>query len=126
MGVVGSTFNRRRHERFVLPPMYTPVTVRLGARQEREGHCYDVSEGGVQFELDQPIDLGTAVEIKFEFPGKDDESARTVRAFGNIVWIDDSEPGPVRMAATFTRFAHAVDRERLFTRITSGQLARAA
>jgi hypothetical protein len=126
--VVGSTFNRRRHERFMLAPMYTPVSLRLGSQTEftRDGHCYDVSEGGVQFELDHPIDLGTAVEIKFELPGQVDEEARTVRAFANIVWIDDSEPGPVRMAATFTRFAHSGDRERLFSRITSGLLARAA
>ena len=125
---MASTFNRRRHERFVLPPMYTPVAVRLGTQTAfaRDGHCYDVSEGGVQFELDHPIDLGTAVEIKFELPGDLDEEARTVRAFANIVWRDDSEPGPVRMAAAFTRFAHAGDREKLFSHIISGQLARAA
>jgi hypothetical protein len=108
--------------------MYTPVLVDTGGGPEqiRDGHCYDVSEGGVQFELDEPIELGTAVEIKLELPGQIDDPARTVRAFANIVWIDASEPGPVRMAAAFSRFAHASDRERLFGRIVSGQLARAA
>lgn len=108
--------------------MYTPVAVRLLGESEfsRDGHCYDVSESGVQFELDEPLPPGTPVEVRLELPGDIDDHQRPVRALANIVWQDQSEPGPTRMAATFTRFSNMADRQRLFARITSGQLVRAA
>jgi len=130
--VVGCSLNRRRHERFSLPPMYTSLTVNVMSEPkiQCEGHCYDISEGGVQFELDDAIPRGTPVQLLIELPSslvdEDECGERAVAVIANVVWIDSSEPGPVRMAAVFSRFARADDRERLFRHITSGRLVRAA
>ena len=124
------TINRRRFERFSLPPMYTPVAVRLLADDayEFEGHAYDVSEGGLQFELDYAIEPGTPVALTLLLPGPGSQEERSVCVYANVIWVgvDEDEPGPVRMAAAFTRFARAEDKERLFRVIGSGRLARAA
>lgn len=123
--------NRRRFERFAVQPMYTPVIVRLQGLDgaELHGHAYDVSEGGVRFELDQPVPPGTAVSIRIKLPGLDRNGTdHGVLVLGNVVWaaVDDDEPGPVRMAVAFTRFPVARDRERLLAQLTSGRFARAA
>lgn len=118
--------NRRRYDRLPLRPMYTPVVVRTndGERFDYEGHVYDISEGGVQFELDRPIPAGSEVTLKITLPIDraidhcEDEMGRTAFAYGNVVWTDDSEPGPARMAVEFTRFARFGDRERLLKRIS--------
>jgi hypothetical protein len=124
------TINRRRFERFALRPMYTRVVVRLVADQsyDFEGHAYDVSEGGIRFELDRPIDPGTPVAIQVTLPGAAAEGGWSVFVFANVIWVDEDadEPGPVRMAAAFTRFARAGDKERLLSQLSSGRYARAA
>ena len=53
--------NRRRHERFALSPMHTQIAVRPMDSDafSFEGHAYDISEGGVQFELDRGFEPGT-------------------------------------------------------------------
>ena len=111
--------------------MYTPVAVKLLADStfEFEGHAYDISEAGLRFELDRPIDPGTPVAIEVTLPGSLRGSQdRRVCVVGNVVWIDDDEdePGPVRMAAAFTRFAEPGDKQRLLAQLGSGRLARAA
>jgi hypothetical protein len=123
--------NRRRFERFSLLPMYTPVIVRLLGENasEHEGHAYDISEGGVRFELDEPIAPGTPVSIQIVLPGDDRSNAsRGVLVRGNVVWVnqDLDEPGPTKMAAAITSFARAGDRERLLNQLSSGRYARAA
>jgi hypothetical protein len=126
--------NRRKFERFVLRPMYTPVAARTLDREDFvfEGHAYDVSEGGIQFELDHPIAPGTPVALQITLPtgpnGHTDDigPGRSVFVMGNVVWIDDSEPGPVRHALAITRFVRLGDRERLIKQLTSGRFARAA
>jgi len=124
--------NRRRYERLSVPPMYTPVAVRpvLESGPASDGHTYDLSEGGLQFELDHAICPGTPVIVKMELPrsfGADAEAdRRDVVAFGNVVWADDSEPGPVRMAVVFTKFASEGDRQRLLERIRRVAKSRAA
>lgn len=113
--------------------MYTPITVkpRMGGAVQ-EGHAYDLSESGLQFELDSALRPGTPVLIEVTLPAREwpesDTAAkdRTIAAIGNIVWADESEPGPVRMAMTVTRFASEADRERLMDQLSSGRLARAA
>lgn len=121
--------NRRQFERFRLPVGYTPIAVRpLRAQQARlVGHAYDISEGGVRFELDRPVPAGTRVAMRIGLPTPTGP-ARAVFAFGNVVWLNDDpdEPGPVRMAAVFTRFPHAADRQRLLDHLSSGRRARAA
>lgn len=127
-----TTTNRRQFERFALAPMYTPINARLLENQEftLEGHAYNISEGGVQFELDQPVAPGTPVALQITLPQGAAEAdlgpGRSVFVFANVVWIDDEEPGPVRMAAVFTRFARLGDRDRLLRAMGSGRYARAA
>jgi hypothetical protein len=116
-------FNRRRFERFSVLPMYTRISVCAGGR-DYSGHVYDVSEGGVRFELDEPVAPGTPVTLEIGLPG----SGGAIRARGNVVWasVDPDEPGPTRMAAAFTAFEQAADREALLRHLSSGRLARAA
>lgn len=127
--------NRRRHSRYRLSPMYTPVRVKYPNEQEfeLEGHAYNISEGGLQFELDNGIPQGTQVAIEVTLPmgpgpaGWDGAGpARTVVAYGNVIWMDNEEPGPVRMALAFTRFENPGDQERLRERLATGRYALAA
>lgn len=128
---MGQFTNRRSFERFAMHPMYTPVTVRLSpdAATDLEGHAYDVSEGGVRFELDEAIAPGTPVTLRITIPaGEGNASPQGVEVQANVVWIDNDpdEPGPVRMAAVFTRFERPADRGRLLAQLTRGGFARAA
>lgn len=124
--------NRRRFERFAVRPMYTTIAVRLMTEEKftLSGHAYDISEGGVQFELDCPVDPGTAIAVEIALPElgdvEDEGPGRSVFVMGNVVWADDSEPGPVRMAMVITRFARAGDKERLLKRLTRTRMQRAA
>lgn len=122
--------NRRRFERFALMPMYTPVAVRPDGEDSFrfEGHAYDISEGGLQFEIDEHIAPGTRVTVRFSLPTPCDTGEESVFATGNVVWNDDDdvEQGPVRIAVAFTEFATPGDHERLLRRLSSRQLARAA
>lgn len=125
--------NRRQFERFMLPAAYTAIAIRTLDSEtfDWEGHTYDISEGGLQFELDRGLEPGTPVAMKIELPDAvlaagNVGPGRAVFVFGNIVWMDDSEPGPVRMAVAFTRFARAGDRERLLRTFAAGRLRRAA
>jgi len=117
--------------------MYTPVRVRRldDPVFAHAGHAYDISEGGVRFELDEPIDPGTPIAIQIALPtggrGWDGQMGsgpgRAVFVLGNVVWVCEEDlPGPVRCAAAFTRFARAGDRERLMHRLVAGRFARAA
>jgi len=119
--------NRRRHERFHMVPGFTPVRVRAGS-ECLDGHTYDLSESGVQFELDHPVAPGTQVLIEIELPaplsGSRDTIDRIVGAEADIVWTDETEPGPTRMAAVFTRFAGEGDRRRLHHALARGILPR--
>ena len=127
-----NSINKRRFERFHLKACYTPVSVRVvGSETDAlEGHAYDISEGGTMFELDEPIETGTGVAMQLTLPITPDqserESGRTIFVFGNVVWLDQSEPGPARMAIAFTQFAKLGDKERLLRQLGSGHYARAA
>ncbi len=124
--------NRRRHERFALSPMHTQIAVRPMDTDtfSFEGHAYDISEGGVQFELDRGFEPGTPIAMEITLPEgmmhADNGPGRAVFVMGNVVWLDDSEPGPVRMAMVVTRFARAGDRERLFKKLALARVAKAA
>lgn len=124
--------NRRRYERFALSPMYTPVAVRVLSEDgfKHEGHAYDIGEGGVRFELDRAIAPGTPVAIQITLPagaGIPAGQGRGVFVFANVIWNqDEDEPGPVRMAAAFSRFARAGDRDRLLGYLSGTRHARAA
>ncbi len=129
---VNTQMNRRQYVRYTLEPMYTPVAVRTpdGTTFDNEGHAYDISEGGVRFELDRAVRPGTTIAMQITLPSGSAEDigpGRSVLVFANVVWIEDEdEPGPVRTAAVFTHFARAGDRERLTRSIGSGRYRLAA
>lgn len=118
--------NRRRFDRLRLLPMYTPVTLcRLDNQRILEGHSYDISEGGIQFELDEPIAAGTPVAIEIALP-RYGRRPTTIEVLGNVVWLDESEPGPVRMAVEIKSFALPEDRDSLNQYLGAGRVAKAA
>lgn len=112
--------------------MYAPLAVRLPDADTftNEGHAYDISVGGIRFELDQPIAPGTPVAMQITLPPTelaDIGPGRTVLVFANIVWLEDEdEIPPVRMAAVFTHFARAGDQERLLKQFATGRYRMAA
>ncbi|MCL4741866.1 MAG: PilZ domain-containing protein [Phycisphaerales bacterium] len=120
--------DRRQFERIALKPMYTPVSVRVGETASwLEGHAYDVSEGGVQLELDAPIMPGTPVAVRITLPRAAGREERDVSAVGNVVWTDDDGvDGPVRMAVVFSGFTEEDGRERLRRTLEAPGAARRA
>lgn len=123
--------DRRQFPRFALEAMYCPIAVRTLDSEvfNIEGHAYDISEGGIRFELDRPVAPGTKVAMQITLPplGGDVGPGRSVFVFANIVWIEDEdEPGPVKTAAVFTDFVRAGDRERLLRQFASGRYRAAA
>jgi hypothetical protein len=129
--MINNPINRRVHERFQVNPGYTSMALRRHPDEtsfELEGHVYDISEGGVCFELDRPIDPGQTVSIRIDLPltGEDIGPGRAVFLTGNIVWCDLEEPGASRMAMAVTRFDRAGDRERLIKSLTTGHHLRVA
>ncbi|TVQ30883.1 MAG: PilZ domain-containing protein [Phycisphaeraceae bacterium] len=127
-----SNIDRRLHTRYSLPAMYWAVKVRPLDSDEFlwEGHAYDISVGGVRFELDRGIEPGTPVAMQIEPPHAavaGTTERRAVFVFANVVWLEDEdEPGPVRMAAVFSRFARTGDEELLKTKLFNGWFAQAA
>lgn len=123
---------RRRFERFELPSMYTRVAVRSLDRDEYEweGHAYDISRGGLRFELDRGFEPGASVAMRIDLPRAPVERStepRSVFVFARIVWLeDDDEPGPVKMAVVFTSFARSGDEDLLLKRVHSGRYSLAA
>lgn len=119
---------RRRFPRFALPPMYTRIAVRTLDSEEfaHEGHAYDISEGGIQFELDRAFEPGTRLAVRIELPGsmafgrsphagpgRDVGPGRAIFVFATVVWVQDEDLGPARMAAVFNMFCRAGDKQRL-------------
>lgn len=112
----------------MLRPMYTAITVSTSPDDPAplEGHAYDISRGGLSFELDRGLEPGTPVHMRLTLPewlreladGEGDEAG--VRIRGTIVWMDDDDaPGPVRMAVVFTSFETMAERD-LFFRTLGG------
>ncbi|MBB6431065.1 PilZ domain-containing protein [Algisphaera agarilytica] len=104
----------RRQPRLKIPAMYSLVRVRpAGAdRYCWTGHIYDVSLSGMRFELDQPLEPGTDIEVRGILPGQEHV---TFQATGKIVRFHDEEPelGPTRMGMVFEQFHSEVDQDRL-------------
>lgn len=126
--------DRRRFPRFELEAMYTTIAVRTLDQDEfrLQGHSYDVSEGGIRFELDRGIERGTEVAMMINLPTMNDGSdafgpEAAVFVFATVVWIEDeNEPGPIKMAAVFNRWARQGDRERLLAELGKGVYRRQA
>ena len=126
--------DRRRFPRFDLEAMYTTIAVRTLENDtfELQGHSYDISEGGIRFELDRGIERGTQIAMMINLPtmnaGDDAHGPdNAVYVFATIVWIEDeNEPGPIKMAAVFNRWARQGDRERLIAELGKGVYRRQA
>jgi len=118
----------------MLPSMYTQIDVRPLDSDEFQwsGHAYDLSEGGMRFELDQPIEPGTAIAVRIRLPGDvtmNGADRRPLYALANVVWLEDEDVelgGPVRMACVFREFVLSGDLERLQSRLHSGRYSMAA
>lgn len=129
-----NSIDRRVHERFTVSPMYTAIRVRLEGEDAytRDGHAYDISEGGLRFELDHPVEAGTPLTLELELPraglwaSTDEGPGKTIELKGSVVWCDTEEPGPARMAAEISEFIREGDKPRLMRLLTSGQFLRAA
>lgn len=103
----------RVHPRYTVPAMYSLIRIRCeGDRTfNRMGHIYDVSQGGVRFELDEPIEPGTWIEARAMLPGYHHINLEVT---GRVIRIHDDrdEPGPIRMAMMFDPFANEEDANR--------------
>ncbi len=128
----GKATDRRQYPRFQLEPMYTPIAVRTADSEhfDIEGHAYDISEGGIRFELDRAVPPGTKIVMQITLPNLDPMQigpGRSILVNANVIWIEDEEePGPVRTAAVFTGFARVGDRERLLKQFATGRYRAAA
>ena len=120
-------FNRRRFERFALPVGYTTIIVQRGDGESLPlltGHVYDISESGLRFELDEPLNTDERVIASVVLPCERDP----IVVHGRVVWLNDEldDPGPRRMALRFDEFATVQDHHRLVRYLSRGQLIRAA
>ncbi|RNC81040.1 MAG: PilZ domain-containing protein [Phycisphaera sp.] len=128
--------NRRKHDRFTLSPMYSRVTMRMLDQDEFhfEGHAYDISESGLKFEMDRPVEVGSNVMLRIDLPldihglPPTGSKNRYIEVLARIAWLDeeDIEVGPAKMAAEFLRFVHFGDKERLIATFCTGRYMRAA
>lgn len=123
-----NTLNRREHERFRLPAMYTSVIAHraeagasnptLASEDDLCGHAYDISEGGVRIELDDALPVGDSVQLNLDLPGIE----HSVRSKAEVIWLNDEQddPGPRRMALRFTEFDSPADWLRLVSYLGRG------
>ncbi len=93
---------RRRRPRLDVHAPYTAVRVRREGRKNFSmlGHVYDVSTGGIRFELDRPLDHQELVDVKIQLPGTPRD---WISATGRIIRFHDDpeEIGPTRMVMRF-------------------------
>jgi hypothetical protein len=123
--------NRRRHDRYLVDPGYTPVAVRLPDDEHfsLSGHAYDISEGGCCFELDVQLEPGARIDLKITIPGREvaEHEPREATAVANVIRIGDiDDPGPVTHAAAFHRFTSEVEKEALMEALRNGRYSIAA
>ena len=106
--------DQRQYPRVKVPAMYTLVRARVlgSAKYTWTGHIYDISLGGVKFELDMPIEPGVELELRGMLPGG---GHTTFRCVGKVVRMhsDEDEPGPAVMGLQFSAFQSPMDRQRL-------------
>lgn len=111
---IGNRRDQRQYPRIKVPAMYTLVRARvLGSNKYTfTGHIYDVSLGGMRFDLDMPIEPGTQIELRGMLPGG---GHTTFRAIGRVVRThsDINDRGPVTLGLQFESFRSPMDRQRL-------------
>ena len=125
--LVAAKAEQRRHPRYEVDPMYTSVTAERTDGSDREplephkleGHAYDISLGGMRFELDEALPAGARVAVEVALPGCVQPIRATARVVRVFSAVDD--PGPRRMAVEFETFLGA-SREALGRHIAQGWL----
>ena len=104
----------RQSPRIRLPAMYTLLRLRKKgeARYNQTGYIYDISQTGMRFELDDPIEPGTELEFRALLPVG---QTTTFSAQGHLIRMHDDlhEVGPVRMAMHFDSFKSNMDKQKL-------------
>jgi len=104
---------QREHPRLTLPAGYAQVRVRPDRRRSAAltGHCYDLSWGGLRFEIDEAIPVGEALDVELNLPG---DTAHPVHFRAVCVRQTDADDvGPIRTAAAIVSHASDVDRRAL-------------
>ncbi len=113
----------RAFPRLKIPAMYTLLRARPAGTDRFiwTGYIYDISLSGMRFELDNPVEPGTKLDVRGMLPGA---NQITFRATGRVVRYHDEpdEPGPVRMALTFSQFRSDLDELRLSTYLCTSSL----
>jgi hypothetical protein len=124
--------NRRAFERFSLPPMLSPITVqrvRDGKMETLTGHAYDISEGGMRIEVDEPVAPGERLNITFVLPGfAEGDAAGTVCAACEVVWLTDAEDDPafLRAGVRIVQYLDGASAQRMLNCFGGRWLRRAA
>ena len=123
--------NRRQYERFAVNPGYTSAGVRVHPDEtifNAEGRIYDISEGGICFELDIAIEPGQTISMRIDIPSNvgDTGPGRAVFVTGNVVWCNADEPGPAKMAMVITRYDREGDKQRMIRALSGTGLRRVA
>lgn len=125
------SINRREYERFAVNPGYTSTAVRVHPDEttfDRQGHVYDISEGGICFELDIPLEPGSTISMQIDLPTNvgDTGPGRAVFVTGNVVWCNIDEPGAAKMAMVITRYDREGDQQRMIRALSGTGLRRVA
>ena len=112
---------RRQHQRFRLPALYTSVIIEPRVENSVPqlcGHAYDISQSGVRIELDEPLEIGQSVQVHLELPGGN----KDVHVAASVVWVNPAEddPGPRRMALRFAEFKTPADEAHLMGYLEAG------
>lgn len=126
-----SGWERRGYTRYTMPSMYTSLVVRpVGIDgPPLEGHVYDLSEGGIRFEVDRQLVPGTEVELDISLPGPSAPGAASLRAVARVVRLEEDDldgAGPVRTSCAFSAFADDLTHEALVRQLTGGRFSSAA
>jgi PilZ domain len=128
---MSSKTDRRIHDRYTVDPMYSAVSVHVIPSRGRkpadagsvlEGHVYEISLGGMRFELDEPLLIGTRVGVSITLvgcPAPIVAEAKVMRVFDQV-----DDPGARRMVVAFESFA-AGSREMLERHFAQNWLRRA-
>jgi len=115
------------HPRFAVPAMHVPVTIRRITSmtlQRLDGHVYDLSRGGMRFEIDQPLSVDEHIHFALDLPCGEGSVAGTARVVRVHDELDD--PGPRRMAVQFISFDDETNLSRLEHYLEQRQLRKAA
>jgi len=104
--------DHRRYPRKAVKPGYAWLTLSRDGRVY-DGHLYDISMGGIRFELDEAVPAGSVVDVHLYLPtGR--HGVTTIEARGQVVrYHDPEEVGPIRMGLAFTGMLTAGDAEAL-------------